>query len=776
MIKRINKIKYLGVFSNYTRNSELKDFEEKNIIYGWNYSGKTTISRLFSYLDKNEPIDENYKDVEFEIELLDGERITNEKRPESPVMIKVFNSDFIKNNLHFDSNDEQRKITGIKFAVGDTGGILDQIKEKEKYIAKANSVIEHIRAPINSFREVENKFTDQARSLSDILNLGRNFTKRNIENYIKSWNEKNYEDFIINDESELSKIKTNATSQNTGVIINIDTVPKTSFTNILKEVKEILNEEPTKSDEDKLLSSDTDLYNWAKAGLRIYTTKRKDLNKCAFCGSDLSDNRFQELNAFYSNEAAKVKSKIEQLKIKIDSEKNKFTNLDWSKKSENDLAKSIQADFIQKKNEYNQILKAYNNLLEVLSEKLDEKAENYLFIPMELGAIDSSANDVITNWINSVQEIFIQSNTVINEFEQKQDEAKEKYKEHYIASFLIEKKYKELELRKNIAENRVNKIQQSIDEKNIEITSLRDKLDSVDKGKEELNNFIKLFLNREDLIIDVTDDKYFVLNRNGKFATHLSDGEKTAIAFSHFMVMLKSLKDEGKLKDYIVFIDDPISSLDANHIAQVYSLINSFFFQKGLDAENPDKVCNCFRQLFISTHNFEFFSFLKDANYINKKKKVKEGEKTVDKPSCNYYFLKKINKTDSVIENIPKALSTYKSEYVYLFSEIERFRNENYPEERAYMIPNIVRRFLEIYTLMKLPGNRNEIANRLKILFEDKFTELKLLHNFSHFTSFERATKHSELILRIQDVIEDLYKLLEKDSVHLESLREGIKN
>lgn len=29
MIKRINKIKNLGVFSNYTRNSELKDFDEK---------------------------------------------------------------------------------------------------------------------------------------------------------------------------------------------------------------------------------------------------------------------------------------------------------------------------------------------------------------------------------------------------------------------------------------------------------------------------------------------------------------------------------------------------------------------------------------------------------------------------------------------------------------------------------------------------------------------------------------------------------------------------
>lgn len=768
MIKRINKIKNLGVFSNYIRNSEIRDFEEKNIIYGWNYSGKTTISRLFSYLDKNEPIDEDYKTVEFEIELADGKKITNENRSESRVMIKVFNSDFIKNNLHFDSYDEERKITGIKFAVGDTGNFLDQIRIKEKYIEKAKSVIEHISPPISVFNSFDSKFTSKARELSEVLNLGRSFTKRNIDTYVNLWSGKDISDFIIKDEKELSKIIVNATSQNTGILINTDIVSKPAFTNLLSEVEEILNKQPVKSNEDEILSSDNDLYNWTKSGLSIYTTKRMDLKKCAFCGADLSDTRLQELNAFYSNEAAKVKSEIEQLKIKIDSEKQRFTNLEWSKKSENDLAKSLQAEYIQKKDEYPLILKEYKDLLDVLSEKLDKKFETSLFISMELGSVDSSANNKIVSWINTVQQIFRQSNDIINEFEKKQNEAKEKYKEHYIASFFIDEKYKEVESRKNTAEVRVNKIKRSIDEKNIEITSLRDKLDSVDKGKEELNNFIKLFLNREDLFIDVTDDKYFVLKRNGKLAMHLSDGEKTAIAFSHFMVMLKSLKDEGKLKDYIVFIDDPISSLDANHIAQVYSLINSFFFQKGLDVENPDKICNCFQQLFISTHNFEFFSFLRDSSYINKKKKG------VDKPSCNYFFIKKINKEESIIGNIPKALSTYKSEYVYLFSEIEKFKNENYPEDRAYMMPNIVRRFLEIYTLMKLPGNRNEIDNRLKTLFAEQFSELKILHNFSHFTSFDRATKHSELILRIPDVIEDLYKILENDPIHLKSLKEGI--
>lgn len=762
MIKRINKIKSFGVFSNYTRNSDLRDFEEKNIIYGWNYSGKTTVSRLISYLDKTTQIDDDYESAEFEVELSDGKKINNTNRDNSPLLIKVFNSDFIKNNLHFDSNDEERKITGIKFAVGDTGDILDQIREKEGYIEKANTVIEHIGEPIGIFNSFDRKFTEQAKNLTEILNLGRNFTKRNIENYINLWSEKDFSDFIIEDEKELSRIKTNATAQNTGIVINTEAIPKTSFTTLLADVELILKKEPTKSNEDELLSSDNDLYNWARVGLNIYTTKRKDLKKCAFCGSSLLDKRLQDLNAFYSNEASKVKNEIEQLKTKIDSEKSKFTNLEWSKKSENDLAQSVQSDFIQKKNEYNQVLQSYNNLLELLSEKLDEKVENSLFIPMGLGTIDSSANDAITDWINSVQQIFIQSNNIINEFEQRQNNAKEKYKEHYIASFLINEKYKDLEAKKNTAKNRVEKIKQRIIQNDVEIKELKDRLDSVDKGKEELSLFIKRFLNREDLVIDVTEDKYFVLKRNGKIASHLSDGERSAIAFSHFMVELKSLKDENKLKEYVIFIDDPISSLDANHIAQVYSLINGFFFQKGLDASQPEKNCLCAKQLFISTHNFEFYSFINKATLLGKNK------------HCAQFLIRHINEKQSEIVNMPKSISKYNSEYVYLFSEIENFKNENYPEERAYMIPNIVRRFLEIYTFMKLPGNRNEIDDRLKILFDGKFTELKILHNFSHLTSFDRATKHSELILRIRDVIEDLYKILENDTAHLESLREGI--
>lgn len=773
MIKRINKIKKFGVFENYRRSGDIRDFKEKNIIYGWNYSGKTTLSRLISYLDKNVEIEDDYKNVEFEVELVDGSKIDNINRGTSTLQVQVFNSDFVKDNLHFGISD---KINGIKFAVGDAGNILEQIERIGNYITKANTVIGRNQGNITSFNGFETKFTEEARHLTDLLGLGRGFTKTNVRNYVQEWAGQPLGSFVISDDAELNRVLTNAKAQNTGSKIDTTNSPSTRYESLCNQVKTVLKRQPQHSTDDELLSSDRDFYNWAKSGLELYNRKNPQPQRCAFCGGIITkEGRLAELNAYYTNEASKVKTEIEQLKLSIEEEKQRFENLDWSRKSDNDLAQSYRDCYIEKKQSYQLIKDAYKALLDVLISKLDDKYSNSLFVSMEFGDIDESANAAVQEWVSSVSEIFNQSNAIIDDFNTTKENAKKQYIKHYIAKFLIDHDYRVVERKKEVEERWLRRINDAIKQKEGEKKRLSAQLESVEKGKEELKGFIKLFLNREDLDIAVTEDNYFVLKRGEKIATHLSEGERTAIAFSHFMVTLKSLKDENKLQNYIIFIDDPISSLDANHIAQVSALLNTFFFAKGLDTTNPEKVCNCFQQLFIATHNFELFSFLKDANNINRRKKVLEGGKTKEVPACNYFMIKKLDIKKSTIIDIPKSLSKYKSEYVYLFSEIDKFKNDGYPDDRAYMMPNIVRRFLEIYTLMKLPGNTDEIDNRIKLLFADRIVELKILHNFSHFTSFDRVTKHTELILRIQDVIEDLYKILAEDELHYQSLQEGIR-
>lgn len=62
------------------------------------------------------------------------------------------------------------------------------------------------------------------------------------------------------------------------------------------------------------------------------------------------------------------------------------------------------------------------------------------------------------------------------------------------------------------------------------------------KGKDKLNEFIRSFLNRKDLQIEVTTDDKFKLKRGTVEAKNLSEGEKTAITFAYFLVKLRRIE------------------------------------------------------------------------------------------------------------------------------------------------------------------------------------------------------------------------------------------
>ena len=50
MITKIISVKNLGIFKEHRAKGDLPEFKKRNLIYGWNASGKTTISKLFQAL------------------------------------------------------------------------------------------------------------------------------------------------------------------------------------------------------------------------------------------------------------------------------------------------------------------------------------------------------------------------------------------------------------------------------------------------------------------------------------------------------------------------------------------------------------------------------------------------------------------------------------------------------------------------------------------------------------------------------------------------------
>jgi wobble nucleotide-excising tRNase len=102
--------------------------------------------------------------------------------------------------------------------------------------------------------------------------------------------------------------------------------------------------------------------------------------------------------------------------------------------------------------------------------------------------------------------------------------------------------------------------------------------------------------------------------------------------------MEDELKDEINSSKLIIYIDDPNSSLDSNHIFFMFSLIESVIAK-------PQKYC----QLFISTHNLDFLKYLKQLTFP--KYKPADNAKN-EKSDRAHFFIERKNKSKIILKQI----------------------------------------------------------------------------------------------------------------------------
>src|SRR5438445_5508279 len=101
MIRRVQLIKAFGVFEDFQWPPSLPEFKQFNLIYGWNYSGKTTLSRAFRCFEQKQP-HVDFAGAQVQLKAEDG-RLYNLSVPHTAPEFRVFNSDFVSKNLGFDS-------------------------------------------------------------------------------------------------------------------------------------------------------------------------------------------------------------------------------------------------------------------------------------------------------------------------------------------------------------------------------------------------------------------------------------------------------------------------------------------------------------------------------------------------------------------------------------------------------------------------------------------------------------------------------------------------
>lgn len=277
----------------------------------------------------------------------------------------------------------------------------------------------------------------------------------------------------------------------------------------------------------------------------------------------------------------------------------------------------------------------------------------------------------------------------------------------------------------------------------------------------ELNQEIAAYLGREELRFEVEQNGYRI-TRSGHPAMHLSDGERTAIAFLYF---LKSLQGtDFDLKTGVVVIDDPVSSLDAN------SLFSAFGYMKQRTADAG--------QLFVLTHNFTFFRQVRNWYYNL------PGQRRTKDPSlrpANFYMLVtdfKDGLRGATLQVLDPFLHQYESEYHYLFKRVheEAYKPAAQGLETYYAIPNIARRLLESFLAFRVPDRPGELFQKLEAIPYDvakKTRILRFLHTYSHFDQVAEPGHDPSLLSETPAILQEVLALIQKtDPEHFKCMTE----
>ena len=94
LVTRIGRLCDYGVFRDFTWPSDLAEFAQYNLIYGWNGSGKTMLSRVFRGLEARTAPPNGQVTV-----TTCGREINNDNFAQVALSVRVFNRDFVAESV-----------------------------------------------------------------------------------------------------------------------------------------------------------------------------------------------------------------------------------------------------------------------------------------------------------------------------------------------------------------------------------------------------------------------------------------------------------------------------------------------------------------------------------------------------------------------------------------------------------------------------------------------------------------------------------------------------
>ena len=725
MITRLSKISDIAVFNAYEWPESLLDFAPRNVIYGWNYSGKTTISRLIRSLSigNTSMLPDGGR---FEIHR-DGVTINSVNIRLPDVNVRVFNADAVEASLLWNGGADPILV------IGEDSVRLQHAQSALKDRLRKSSLVrerwEAFRGALQT--EVDRNMSDIAARVKNELSLPVFNRSPHLASALQSAIDRKE----TPPEADVSKwwgILRSEEKRSLKV-----TEPSSDWLNGLKMAQEHLKRIAMRVPIE-LLIRDQALAYWVSEGVELH--RKRD--KCAFCDSEISEDRWKILRDHHSESVIKQNNDIRRslgsmpvvMEMNIPSDSETYPDL------KHELAE-LSVRVLKIKGRIDLRLSELRSGLEEKLNRPDDVVKRTRRPILKLFRI-------LNDNVEKIKKIIKDHNDRVAAGAGARVEARTMLTEHMSISLFMDRMLSEQQKRVNTWSSLISrrvKYEKILREK---IYELEKEIGDKSIGAERVNSFLGMYFGSERLKVAANRGR-FQLMRSGIPAQHLSEGEKTAIAFSYFVAKLEEVG--SNLSEMIVYVDDPISSLDSNHIFNTFSLIKSRM-----------KAC---KQLFVSTHNFEFFRLLKSDSFF--------GERRRERRVTGYYYIDRVGDVSS-IGNLPEYIRKYSSEYHMLFDKVIGYQNE--PGSVDFiLIPNILRRLLETYTKFRFPSSSITLDQRLSRIFDEEMAGrvYKLINHLSHsdnVSALYELPSESEVSFVLDAVIA---RLQEFDPEHVEGMREA---
>lgn len=740
MIKKIKSIKNMATFLDFdwgksfpTSNGQSTEFKEINIFYGRNYSGKTTLSRIIRALETGN-LSNKYLKPEFSVEFKDNTSTTQSSLTTHNEKIRVFNEDFVRENLRFIYNPDE---SIQSFAIGSQNATIETALAAKELALGKEAENSGLYADLAQKRSNNSNTESATRSANTALKNKLDDKATGRENGIK------YSSYIYDLNYTIIKLEADINIVLASGYLKISEQQIDAFRLLLKEdqkpnitesanldlklqtlakeANELVEQKITLTESIQELLTNNLLEDWVKKGIPLHKDKRSN---CGFCGEPLKHDLWQRLSNHFNIESQSLEQNINLLLEKIQQE---IANTDsfFSINPSNFYSEYINEAQTLKDNLATES-KTYKQQLKSLEKQLEARLKS-----ISSPTIYQIINDNVAGLVKirtDFESLRAKNNDFTANLNNKKSEAKEKLRLKEVHTFVQDigyvaekKNIATLEQKQTTEKSAFDAAQTTITQLKSEIQSLKDQLSDEGLAATQVNNYLHHFFGHAFLSIEPVQEETgfkFEVMRSGVKAHHLSEGECSLIAFCYFMAKLDDV--ETKDSKPIIWIDDPISSLDSNHVFFIFSLISTEVVRK-----------NKYKQLFISTHNLDFLKYLKRLG----------GKEDFHEKHTTHFLLTRTS-ASSDIKQMPNYLKKYATEFNYLFSQIyqcavatEEEVENNY--DCSYNYGNNARKFLEAYLFYHYPyieHNGNQL-DKLKVFLNDDiaFEVLNRLHNeYSH--------------------------------------------